>query len=154
MRNNRITKSNMTTKKSVKNTTLSASQKVSIGVGLTATALAAVGGYFFYGSKDATKNRKIAKSWMLKAKAEVLEGIESAKHLTKEEYEDLVTTVVKGYKTARKASASELLEFAQNMHGHWKDIERAGAQKTVAVAKTIAKATAPLAKKKRAKTEK
>lgn len=123
----RVIEPTMTKKKSVRiNHNLSTSQKVGIGVGLTATALAAVGGYFFYGSKDAAKNRKKAKSWMLKAKAEVLEGLEGAKHMTKEEYDDLVTKVVKGYKTAKKASAGELVEFAKNMHAHWRDIERAG----------------------------
>lgn len=115
----------MASKKLSKQKGLSTAQKVEIGVGLTATALAAVGGYFFYGSKDATRNRKMAKSWMLKAKAEVLEGLESAKQMTKEEYEDLVAQVVKGYKTAKKASGPELIEFAKSMHAHWKDIEHA-----------------------------
>ena len=110
---------------------LSTSQKVGIGVGLTATALAAVGGYFLYGSKDAAKNRKQAKSWMLKARAEVLEGLENAKHMTKEEYEALVGNVVKGYKSAKKGSAKELVEFAKDMHGRWKQIERAaGSRRT------------------------
>lgn len=139
----------MATKKSVKGTEqgLSTTEKVGIGVALTATALAAVGGYFFYGSKDAGKNRKMAKSWMLKAKAEVLEGLESAKQMTKEEYGDLVTTVVKGYKTAKGASAQELVEFAKNMHAHWKDIERATGKK---IAKTAGK-VADQTKKKAAK---
>ncbi len=109
---------------------LSTTQKVGIGVGLTATALAAVGGYFFYGSKDAAKNRKMAKSWMLKAKAEVLEGLESAKEMTKEEYEALVAQVVKGYKTAKEASPADMIEFVKSMHAHWKDIESAAGKKT------------------------
>lgn len=129
---------------------LSASQKVGIGVGLTATALAAVGGYFFYGSKDAAKYRKMAKSWMLKAKAEVLEGLESAKHMTKEEYEDLVRKVVGGYKTAKNVSASELIDFAKDMHSHWKDIERAAAKKKSKTARKISATASRIAKKKTA----
>ena len=140
----------MATKKDM----LSTTQKVGIGVGLTATALAAVGGYFFYGSKDAAKNRKMAKSWMLKAKAEVLEGLENAKEMTKEEYEALVAEVVKGYKTAKGASAAELVEFAKNMHGHWKDIEAAAGKRKGMAKKAMKKMggarTAP-AKKKTAK---
>ena len=125
--NKQIITPTMATKKSSKRTApaLSSTQKVGISVGLTATALAAVGGYFFYGSKDAAKNRRMAKSWMLKAKAEVLEGLESAQHMTKEEYETLVKKVVAGYKTAKNASPKELIEFAKNMHEQWKDIERA-----------------------------
>ena len=128
-----ITIMTMTQKKSAQKggKNLSTSQKVGIGVGLTATALAAMGGYFLYGSKDAAQNRRKAKSWMLMAKAEVLEGLENAQHMTKEEYETLVQKVVKGYKTAKKASASELLEFAKDMHGHWKEIERAAGKRKV-----------------------
>lgn len=142
----------MATKKSSKanpktNHSLSAGQKVGIGVGLTATALAAVGGYFLYGSKDAAKNRKMAKSWMLKAKAEVLEGLESAKHMTKDEYEDLVAKVVKGYKTAKKASASELMKFAKDMHAHWKDIESAADKKTKKTARKVTRKASKITKK-------
>lgn len=126
-------------------------QKVGLGVGLTATALAAVGGYFLYGSPSAARNRRKAKSWMLKAKAEVLEGLEGAKHMTKEEYEDLVGKVVKGYKTAKKASPGELIGFAKDMHAHWKEIEKAGvkrAGKTVRrVKRAISKGNAKTKKK-------
>ena len=137
----------MTTKKAMKKDSgLSDIQKVGIGVGLTATALAAVGGYFFYGSKDAAKNRKKAKSWMLKAKAEVLEGLEGAKHMTKEEYEDLVEKVVKGYKTAKKANPGELIDFAKDMHAHWKEIEKAGVKRA---AKTVRKVKRSVSKTKK-----
>ena len=56
----------------------SPAEKVGLGIGLTAAAVAAAGAYFLYGSKDANKNRKTVKSWMLKAKAEVLEQLEKA----------------------------------------------------------------------------
>ena len=131
----------MATKKAAKSSkSLSQTQKVGIGVGLTATALAAAGGYFLYGSKNAAKNRKQVKSWTLKAKAEVLEGLETAKHMTKEEYEDLVNQVVKGYKTAKGASAKELVEFGKEMHARWKDMERSAKKRTTKVAKKVVKA--------------
>lgn len=130
-------------------TGLSASQKVGIGVGLTAATLAAVGGYFFYGSKDAAKHRKQAKSWMLKAKAEVLEGLERAKHMTREEYEELVANVAKGYKRSKNISARELNKFAEDMQEHWKDIERAGAKRTAKAAGTVAKKARKVATKKK-----
>jgi hypothetical protein len=66
-------------KKAVPAQSLSDGQKIGIGVGVTAGMLAAVGGYFLYGAKDAKKNRKTVNSWMLRAKAEVLEGIENAR---------------------------------------------------------------------------
>lgn len=130
---------------------LSASQKVGLGVGLTAATLAAVGGYFFYGSKDAAQNRKQAKSWMLKAKGEVLEGLERAKHMTKEEYEDLVAHVAQGYKRSKNVSARELTKFAADMQEHWKDIERAGAKRTAKAAGSVAKRARKVANKKSVK---
>lgn len=116
----------MATKKAAKGkrTSLSSGQKVGIGVGLTAAALAAAGGYFLYGSKNAAKNRKQVKSWALKARAEVLEGLEGAKHMTKEEYEQLVASVIKGYRGAKGASARELADLATEMHAHWREMER------------------------------
>ena len=127
---------------------LSGGQKLGIGVGLTAAAVAAVGGYFFYGSPDAKKNRTKAKSWMLRAKAEVLEGLEGAKHLTKEEYAELVDRVAKGYKAAKSASGAELAEFAREMHAHWRTIERAGAKKTAKAASKVAQGARKVAAKK------
>ena len=65
----------MATKKNAKAAT---KKNVGIGVGLTAAAVAAAGAYFLYGSKNAAQNRTKVKSWMLKAKAEVLEKLEQA----------------------------------------------------------------------------
>lgn len=127
---------------------LSTAEKTAIGVGLTATALAAVGGYFFYGSKDAAKNRRKAKSWMLKAKGEVLEGLEKASHMTQDEYEALVEKVVKGYRTARKASAAEIIDFARDMRAHWKEIEQAGKKRSKDAAQTARRAKPKAAKRK------
>ena len=64
----------MATKKTAKKKGMGTGAKVSIGVGVSTAVLAAAGGYFLYGSKNAAKNRKQVKSWALKAKAEVLEG--------------------------------------------------------------------------------
>ena len=128
-------------------------QKKSSHVGAIATVIAgltaaAVGAYYLYGSDDAKKHRAKVKSWMLKAKAEVLEGLEHAKHMTKEEYEELVARVAKGYKGAKNASARELIDFGKDMHAYWKDIERATAKKTATVAGSVAKKATKVAQKK------
>ena len=94
---------------------MSNGQKIGIGVGVTATMLAAVGGYFLYGAKDAKKNRKKVGSWMLKAKSEILEGIENAKELSEHDYDKIVDDVMKGYKAARTTSVKELAEFGAEM---------------------------------------
>jgi hypothetical protein len=51
-----------TKKTSKKADSWSTQQKVGLAVGLTATAVAAAGAYFLYGSEDAKKNRTKVKS--------------------------------------------------------------------------------------------
>lgn len=128
----------MTTKKAAVSKT-----SVGIGVGVTAALLSAAGAYFLYGSKDADKNRKKVKSWMLKAKAEVLEGIETAKDMTKEDYEKLVDTSVKAYSKIKTASAEEALQLAKELKSHWKNLEKRGEVKKAEVIKAVTKAVAP-----------
>lgn len=131
----------MATKK--KNNGLSTGEKAAIGVGVTAAALGALGGYFLYGSKNAEKNRQKVKSWSLRAKSEVLEAVEKAKKLTQEEYEAIIDDVSKGYKAAKSASARELAEFAEEMKGHWKALEKSGTKS----AKKVGKKAVAAAKK-------
>ena len=134
-----------------KQAALTGGQKVGIGIGMTAAMLGAVGGYFLYGAKDAKKNRKTVNSWMLKAKAEVLEGIENAKQLTETDYDKLVDDVMKGYKGALSASVKELGEFGTEMKKYWKHMKDVGEKKKVMIPvkrASAAKAKAPAKKRK------
>lgn len=73
------------------------------GLKILATAAAiAAGGYFLYG-KDAAKNRKRVKGWMLKVKGEVLDEIEKLKEIDEERYHKIVDNVVGKYKMAKDA---------------------------------------------------
>jgi len=127
-----MTKSNM---KKV----LSDKQKIGLGVGLTAAAVAAAGTFFLYGGKGASKNRKTVKSWVLKAKAEVLEKLEGAKEMTKDEYDELVSTIAKTYITAKTASKKDLVEFSKEMKDNWKLIEKAASPLKKAIKKSVKK---------------
>jgi hypothetical protein len=130
-----------------KKTDISNAQKVGIGVGLTTAAVAAVGAYFLYGSKDASKNRKKVKSWALKAKGEVLEALEKAEKITEHEFKELVDGVANAYGKSQKLSSRELAEFKKEMGDNWKALLGSGVAKVVG--QTVAKVTAP--KKKAAK---
>ncbi len=135
-----------------KNTRITSKQKIGIGVGLTAAAVAAAGTYFLYGSQKAAKNRKNAKSWMLKAKAEVLEALENAEQITEEEYSALIENVGGAYSTVQNATRGEIKDFKDEMKGHWKNIEKSGAVKKVkkAIKKTKKKVVKkPIKKTKR-----
>ena len=126
---------------------LSQNQKLAAGVGLTAAAVAAAGAYFLYGSKEADKNRKSVKSWALKAKAEVLEKMEDAKKMSKEEYEDVVHAAAGAYAGVKGATKKDLGEFASEMKEHWDVIEGFTTKKKKAVKKTTKKAPKKAAKK-------
>jgi hypothetical protein len=112
-----------------KQTDISNAQKLGIGVGLTTAAVAAVGAYFLYGSKDAPKNRKKVKSWALKAKGEVLEVLEKAEKITEGEFNDLVASVAKTYGTVQKLSKKEMAEFKKEMADNWQDLVKSGVAK-------------------------
>ena len=120
---------------------MSAAQKVGIGFGLTAAALSAAGAYFLYGSKDAPKNRKKVKGWMLKAKGEVLQSLENAKEITEKEYKELVEAASGAYGTVKNATAGEVKDFKREMQQHWKELEKSKA------VKKILQTTKPAAKK-------
>lgn len=130
---------------------LSDTQKIGIGVGLTAAVAAAAGSYFLYGSKNAAKNRKLVKSWTLKAKAEVLEALEQAKEMSKDEYDSLIATVAGAYAGVQNVSKSELANFTKEMKEHWQNIEKTAAPKKKAAKKAVKKAAKKAAKKAPAK---
>lgn len=111
-------------------------KQVGIGVGLTATALSAVGAYFLYGSSKAAQNRKKVKGWMLKAKGEVLEALENAESITEAEYKALLNTVTNTCSTLKNVSKGELRDFKKEMTEHWNSI-----QKSAAVKKVLKKST-------------
>lgn len=112
-------------------------QKIGMGVGLSAVAVAAAGAYFLYGSKSAPKNRKAVKSWALKAKAEVLEKLEDAQEMSQKEYEDIVKAVSGAYVGAKNASKKDIVEFTSEMKDHWKSIEKAAAPMKKAAKKEV-----------------
>lgn len=116
----------MAKKKSTSKKGLSGSQRMGIGVGLTAAAVAAAGTYFLYGSKNAAQNRRKVKSWMLKAKAEVLEGLEKAEQMSEREFNQLVESVGKSYAQLKDASQADIAAFKREMKEHWPNIVKEG----------------------------
>ena len=119
---------------------LTDTQKIGLGVGLTAAAVAAAGTFFLYGSKSASKNRKAVKSWALKAKAEVLEKLEQAQQMSREEYEQLIDTVGGAYAGLKEASKVDISGFKKEMKEYWGKIEKTAApKKKPAAKKAVAK---------------
>ncbi len=126
---------------------LSDKEKMTIGVGLTAAAVAAAGAFFLAGSKNAAKNRKVVKSWVLKAKAEVLEGLEKAQAMSQAEYEALIEQVGAAYAQVQTASKADISGFKKEMKEHWQKIAKSVAPKKKSVKKAVATKVAAAATK-------
>ncbi len=87
-----------------------------------AMAAAAAGAYYFYGHKDATKHRRSMKSWMVKAKGDVMEKMEGLKEISHESYNEIVDQVITKYKKLKNSSPKELAALALELKGHWDKI--------------------------------
>jgi len=90
------------------------------GMGIAAAlAAAAAGAYYFYGAKDAAKNRKTMKGWMVKAKGEIMEQMENLKDISQDRYDAIVDKVTGKYKKLKNVDPRELATMASELKGHW-----------------------------------
>jgi gas vesicle protein len=106
-----------------KNSTIN-NTNVQVGIAAAAVVAAAAGAYFLYGSKDAKKNRRVIKGWMLRAKGEVLEKMEKMKeNVTEEAYNKIVDAVATKYGSMKDASAEEVEALSKELKSHWKNIQ-------------------------------
>ncbi len=137
-----------------KQTPLTDTQKVGLGIGLTAAAVAAAGTYFLYGKNNA-KNRQAVKGWALKAKGEVLETLEGAKKMSREEYQELINTVAGAYTGIKSASKKDIATFKTEMMDHWQRLEKlVGPKKSAAKKAAVKKAVRTPVKAKKAAPKK
>ena len=102
---------------------ISKGSKEVIGVSIAALAAAAAGAYYLYGSKEGKAHRRTVKSWMLKAKAEVMDEIENMKEVNEGTYKQAIAKVAKKYKDVKGMDRAELAALVATLHGHWKDIK-------------------------------
>ena len=96
-----------------------------VGAGALGAALgaaAAAGAYFFYGSDHASKHRRTMKSWMVKAKGEVMEKLETLGDVSEKGYHEAVAQVMDKYKKLKHIDAAELGALAADMKKSWHSI--------------------------------
>ena len=96
----------------------------SVVVGILGLTAAAVGAYYLYGTKDASKNRAKVKGWMLKAKGEVLEKLEGVGDVSESAYTTAVDAVAKKYNQLKTIDQAELASFVDEMKHHWIGISK------------------------------
>ena len=129
------------------------STKTALGVGAVLTAAAAAaaaGAYWLYGSKDAEKHRKMAKSWMLKARGEVMEAVEKLQNIDKKAYLGVVETVLQKYRGMSDVTSAEIAHMLKDFKNSWEHMQKAGstAKKGVKSIKRGAKKVVRKAKQK------
>jgi hypothetical protein len=123
--------------------------KRALAAGALVAAAAGAAGYYFYGSKNAKSNRRIAAKWANDLKRDVLWGVrEMGGKMDRATVLKAVDTAVAAYGSARNFDPKELKRAAQELKDNWKEI-------AIEVAKSgtprAAKATAKRAAKKAAK---
>lgn len=95
---------------------------IKAGLGLAAVAAAAAGAYYFYG-KDGAKNRKQLKSWVVKAKGELMEEIESLKDVSETTYDKSVDKVLAKYKKLKTVAPKEWAQVQKDFKSSWKSVK-------------------------------
>jgi Tfp pilus assembly protein PilP len=91
-------------------------------LGLAAVAAAAAGAYFFYGP-GGSKNRRNLKSWMVKARAEVMENVENLKDVSEKSYDQVVDKVIAKYKKVKSIAPNELAAVQKELKSSWKAVK-------------------------------
>lgn len=125
--------------------------KVAIGVGVAGTVAAIAGAYYFYGSKEGPKHRKQLKSWMVHMKAEVMDKLNDVKEINGEAYDAIVTSVAEKYKKLKNVDPKEVVDLANRLYSHWKDIKKDIEKTGKQTVKTATKGVKKAVTKKRAK---
>ncbi len=116
---------------------------MAVGATAATAAVAAVGAYWFYGTQDAAKHRKTARSWMLQARGDVLSAVEKAiekvGEIDKATYMGIVDGVLKRYASLSGATSAELLQATRDMNAAWQHMQKVRKSVTPKKAKTVTK---------------
>lgn len=101
----------------------STKRAVEIGAGaVTAAAIAAAAGMYFFSGENGKKNKAKAKAWIEKARKEIVKNAKTAKHLGKEEYQRLVEKAIKHYGAIERMTPGEIAAAARELKGEWDHI--------------------------------
>lgn len=124
---------------------------VKVGAGVAAaTAVAGAAGYYFFASKNAKENRKIAAKWAGDLKKKAVAEVKMLKKATPKAFSAIVDKAAKAY---AHVDAAELKKAARELKANWKQVQAEFAPVKASV-KKAAKKVAPKTAKKVAKKAK
>ncbi len=100
-------------------------KKSMFGAGLIAGAgiIASIaGGYLLYGP-EGKNNRKQVKSWMIKARGDMLSEIEKMKDVSKDKYEEAVVKITSKYAKLKDVGEQDIDMLKKDLMKYWKHIQ-------------------------------
>jgi hypothetical protein len=131
---------------------------VGTGLGvLAAAAGAAAAGYYFYGSEDAEKNRKIAAKWAANMKADVIKQAKKVKNIDRKTLESIVVNAQRTYMAAKNMDQKEVTRAAKELKANWQEVMKEltkGTSSAKKAVKTAAKKSVKTVKKAAKKVSK
>lgn len=95
--------------------------RTKVGAGLLAAGAAAAG-YYFYGSKNAKHNRRIAAQWTADFKNAVVDRARRLKNLNREPVLSAINTTARSFARAGRESAQEINAAAQELRQNWRKL--------------------------------
>lgn len=95
-----------------------------VGAGLVAAGAAAAAGYYFYGSKNAKKHRKIAAKWADDMEKEVVREAKRLEKSSPEAFAAVVDRVANMYRGARSVNAADVKRAANELKANWDMVQR------------------------------
>lgn len=96
--------------------------KTAAGAWFAAIAAAIATTYLLHGSKNTQKRRTQGKAWPRKARGEILKRLERISKIDEAAYHKIIAEVARKYKTLKRLDAKDVVEFAEELKGYWKDI--------------------------------
>ena len=106
-----------------KNKKMGRGKKIRLGAGISiAVAAAAIAGAYLMSDKGKKSRGKI-KGWTLKARGEVLEGLEKLEVINEGAYSRIVEEVGKGYSALKHVDKKELALMMAELRSQWKHMQ-------------------------------
>lgn len=112
-----------------------------LGVLAAAAAGAAAAGYYFYASKDAGKNRKIAAKWAVDLKTEVVKQAKKVKDIDQKQLGLIVATAAQKFENIKNIERRDVATAAKELKANWKEVIGEFKKTNIIAKKTVAKAT-------------
>lgn len=102
---------------------MSKAKKVALGVGVgLGVAAASAAGYYFFGSKNAKKNRAQAAVWANKLKKDVVARAKKLKVMDEKAMKKVVTEASRAYAAMKSVDKRELKKAVKELHDNWQAV--------------------------------